>query len=694
VSAPESPPLAPASAPTRVLRVLIVEDFEPDAGLLVRELERHGYTLAWRRVAGAAQLEESLARESWDLVLSDYVLPGFGGLEALEIVKASGLDLPFILVSGTVGEDVAVGAMRAGAHDYLLKDRLTRLGAAVARELREAEDRRARRRAEEAARASQAETRRLLEAAEGSRHALLSVIEDQKHTAAELRLQTTALEAAANAIIITDPEGRIDWVNPAFTVLTGYTREESRGRNPRELVLSGKHDQAHYANLWDTILAGRVWHGELINRRKDGSLYAEEQTITPVRGDDGRIIHFIAVKQDITERRRAEEERQALDAQLRQAQKMESVGRLAGGVAHDFNNALGVVLGRAELALRRLEPGNPAGRHLEAIREAALRSANLTRQLLAFARRQTITPRVLDLNEAVAGMLDMLRHLIGESVCLSWTPGDGLRPVKVDPAQIDQVLANLLVNARDAIGGVGQVRVETRNVTLDETFCAGRAGSAPGEYVVLSVADDGCGMEKEVLDRMFEPFFTTKPVGQGTGLGLATVYGIVKQNSGYIDVASEPGKGTTFDLYLPSVTGQAPEEAPASGAAVEPRGRGEIVLLVEDEPAMLDVEAEMLTDLGYAVLKAGRPGQALSVAGAHAGAIHLLITDMVMPEMNGRDLAERLAAVRPGIRCLFLSGYTADVIARRGVLDEDVRLLEKPFSRKDLAVKVRQTLED
>jgi CheY-like chemotaxis protein len=322
-----------------------------------------------------------------------------------------------------------------------------------------------------------------------------------------------------------------------------------------------------------------------------------------------------------------------------------------------------------------------------------LRSANLTRQLLAFARRQTIAPKVLDLNEAVAGTLDMLRHLIGESVRLSWTPGAGLWPVKMDPAQIDQVLANLLVNARDAIDGVGQVRVATRNVILDEAFCAGRGGCVPGEYVALSVADDGCGMEKDVLDRVFEPFFTTKGVGQGTGLGLATVYGIVKQNVGYIDAASMPGEGTTFDVYLPSMAGHVPEEAPAAGAAVEPRGLGETVLLVEDEPAMLDVEAEMLADLGYSVLKAGRPGQALSLAGAHSGSIHLLVTDMVMPEMNGRDLAQRLAAIRPGIRCLFVSGYTADVIASRGVLDDGVRLLEKPFSRRDLAIKLRQALE-
>jgi two-component system cell cycle sensor histidine kinase/response regulator CckA len=671
--------------PPRALRVLVVEDSEADAGLLVRQLERDGYRPAWLRVASAADLTAALAGQLWDLVLSDYAMPGFGGLDALRIVKASDVDLPFILVSGTIGEDLAVAAMKAGAHDYLLKEHLTRLGVAVARELHEAQERRGRRDAEE-------ELRRLLLAAEASRHTLLSVVEDQKRAEEALRLQTTALEAAANAIIITNRDGTIEWCNPAFTSLTGHGIEESQGHNPRELVRSGQHGLAFYKQMWDTILAGQVWRGELINRRKDGALYSEEQTITPVLGGEGQVTHFIAVKQDVTERKRAEEQRRTLDAQLTQAQKMESVGRLAGGVAHDFNNALGVILGRAEFALKGVAPEDRLHRDLEEIREAALRSASLTRQLLAFARRQTITPKVLDLNDAVAGILKMLRRLIGEDIQLAWVSGAALWPVKMDPAQIDQLLANLLVNARDAIGGVGKVTIETQNVATDETYCARQAGCVPGEYVMLAVSDDGCGIEADVLAHIFEPFFTTKAVGQGTGLGLATVYGIVTQNSGFITVHSEPGQGATFKVYLPRVGEEVPD-AQAARAVQEPRGHGETILLVEDEPAMLEIGAETLADLGYTVLNVGTPGQALSVAQAHPGEIHLLITDVIMPGMNGRDLAEQLSKIRPGLRCLFVSGYTADIIARHGVLDEGVRFLQKPFSRLTLAVKVREVLD-
>ncbi|MGE0454931.1 MAG: LytS/YhcK type 5TM receptor domain-containing protein [Vicinamibacteria bacterium] len=537
------------------------------------------------------------------------------------------------------------------------------------------------------------ETRRLLDEVEASRRVLLSVVEDQKRTAAALRLQTTALEAAANAIVITDREGRVEWVNRAFTTLTGYTAAESLGRNPRELVRSGEQADAFYRDLWDTILSGRVWRGELVNRRKDGSTYAEEQTITPVRNAAGEIAHFIGVKQDVSARRRAERERKALDAQLRQAQKMESVGRLAGGIAHDFNNALGVILGRSELALGAAEAGTHLARHLEAIREAGLRSASLTRQLLAFARMQTIEPRVLDLNASIGALLAMLKQLIGEDVHLAWRPGPSPMSVKTDPAQIGQVLTNLVVNARDALGGVGEIVVSTDDATFDEAARSSRAVPPPGRYVMLCVRDDGPGMPPEVLDHLFEPFFTTKPVGHGTGLGLATVYGIVKQNEGYVDVDSSPGRGTTFRIYLPRAAERA-AEAPAARARAEQRPRSETVLLVEDEPGMLEVTAETLTELGFQVLAAGRPAAAIELARTHAGPIDLLLTDVVMPEMNGRELAERVVALRPGIRRLFVSGYTADVIARRGVLEEGTRLLQKPFTRDDLASKVRQALDD
>ena len=403
------------------------------------------------------------------------------------------------------------------------------------------------------------------------------------------------------------------------------------------------------------------------------------------RDEEGVPLRMTGTHTDLTEQKK-------LQAQLSQAQKMESVGRLAGGVAHDFNNMLSVILGHAELAQKKEAVSPPLREHLEQIQKAAERSADIVRQLLAFARKQTVTPRVLDLNETVDSMLKMLRRLIGEEFDLAWLPNERVWPVKMDPAQIDQILANLCVNARDAIAGVGRISIETANKTCDAAFCAGHRGFVPGEYVLLTVSDDGCGMDKETLTKIFEPFFTTKGVGQGTGLGLAMVYGVVKQNAGFIDVYSEPGHGTSFKIYLPRYLGK--EEQAWSTGSMEPAGRGqETVLLVEDEPAILDLGKQLLELQGYRVLAAGTPGEAIRLAGEHIGEIHLLMTDVVMPEMNGRELARKLLSLYPGLKRLFMSGYTADVIAHHGVLDEGVHFIQKPFSLDALAAKVREALD-
>jgi PAS domain S-box-containing protein len=402
--------------------------------------------------------------------------------------------------------------------------------------------------------------------------------------------------------------------------------------------------------------------------------------------------HFIAVFDNITERKRAEEEREKLESQLRQAQKMESVGRLAGGVAHDFNNQLTVILAYADMAMRKTDPALPLHRELEEIHQAARRSADLTSRLLAFARKQIISPQVLGLNETLAGMLTMLRRLIGEDVDLVWRPGADLWKVNIDPSQIDQLLANLVVNARDAIADTGTITLETENATLDESYCAGHVGFAPGEYVLLAVSDTGTGMSKEVLQNVFEPFFTTKDVGKGTGLGLATVYGIVKQNNGFINAYSELDHGTIFKIYLPRFQAET-VEAPAQAATAPPRRGTETVLIVEDEASILKLSERMLRELGYEVLAADSAAEALRLAEEHAGEIHLLMTDVVMPEMNGRDLADRLASIKPGLKYLFMSGYTANVIAHRGILDEGVSFLQKPFSMTTLAQKIREALE-
>ncbi len=399
----------------------------------------------------------------------------------------------------------------------------------------------------------------------------------------------------------------------------------------------------------------------------------------------------LKLAQILEERKRAEAEREILQSQLNQAQKMESVGRLAGGVAHDFNNMLGVILGHTELALMKADPAQPLCSNLLEIGKAAERSAKLVRQLLAYARKETIVPKVLDLNETVEGMITMLGRLIGEDIELAWMPGLGVWQVKMDPSQIDQILANLCVNARDAIGGVGTVTIETANAVFDEEIGSLHAGYVPGEFVLLSVSDDGCGMGKEIQDKIFEPFFTTKGIGEGTGLGLATVFGIVKQNNGFINVYSEESQGTTFKIYLPRYT-----DAANVPKAIEPEpiSRGhETILLVEDETEILELGKMMLESFGYSVLAASTPGEAIQLADKKAGEVNLLITDVVMPGMNGRELAENLSQIIPDLTCLFMSGYTADVIAHRGVLDEGVNFIQKPFSMQTLAGKVREALD-
>jgi PAS domain S-box-containing protein len=402
---------------------------------------------------------------------------------------------------------------------------------------------------------------------------------------------------------------------------------------------------------------------------------------------NGELAGVAGITRDITESEQAEAERRKLQGQLAQAQKMESIGRLAGGVAHDFNNMLAVILGHTELALKQLAPGQPLYPRLRHIHEAAERSAELTRQLLAFARKQTVDPRVLDLNETIAGLIAMVRRLIGEDIDLAWRPGRSPGAVKIDPSQVDQLLMNLCVNARDAIVDTGKITIETGAKAFDEQYCAEHAGFIPGEYALLAVSDNGCGMDAEVIAHLFEPFFTTKATGQGTGLGLATVYGIVKQNNGFISVYSEPGQGTTFKVYLPRH-----EFSPAAARKDEPvlqalAGQGTI-LLVEDEPMLLEMATTMLELLGFTVLSAPSPDEAMERIKQHGGGVDLLVTDVVMPGMNGRELARHLQTLHPNLQCLYMSGYTANVIAHHGVLDQGVHFIPKPFTVRDLARKI------
>jgi PAS domain S-box-containing protein len=517
------------------------------------------------------------------------------------------------------------------------------------------------------------------------REGFLSDVTQQKLAADRLRLQGAALESAANAIVLTNRDGVVEWVNPAFSKLTGYSFSEAYGER-LSLLKSGHHDEAFYEGIWRTILAGEVWHGELVNRRKDGALYTERMTIAPVTDEQGEIGHFIAIKEDITEQK-------TLQEQFLQAQKVEAVGRLAGGVAHDFNNILTAIGGYAEMMMRRLSTTDPLYRHADQIHKATERASGLTRQLLAFSRKQTLQPRVLDLSNAVTDIEKMLRRLIGEDIELHTIRGAAVGHVKADPAQIEQVILNLALNARDAMPKGGQLIIEVANATLDEDYARLHAGVSPGEYVLLAVTDTGVGMKEEVKEHIFEPFFTTKPQGEGTGLGLATCYGIVKQSGGHINVYTEPGRGTTFKIYLPRVETCIDPQPERPKLQELPSGQ-ETILVAEDEPGVRKLSVDVLRGLGYHVIEAGNGEEGMRAATEDPGEkIDLLFTDVVMPQMDGKQLADWFETARPVTKVLFTSGYTADAILRRGIVEDRIAFLEKPYTPAVLARRVRETLD-
>jgi two-component system cell cycle sensor histidine kinase/response regulator CckA len=513
-------------------------------------------------------------------------------------------------------------------------------------------------------------------------------ITEYKRTERALKESEARFKALHNAsfggIAIHD-KGLILECNQGMTEITGFSYDELIGMNGLLLISEDTRNK-----VIQNIEAGYEKPYEATGVRKDGERYPlqlEGKNI-PYKGKDVRVVEF----RDIADIKQAEKEKAELEGKLHQAQKMEAVGRLAGGVAHDFNNMLSVIIGHADMVLEDVDPSLPLYPRLEEIRKAGERSAGLTRQLLAFARKQTVSPELIDLNTTVAGILKMLQRLIGEDIDLTWLPGEHIWTVKMDPGQIDQILANLCVNARDAIKGVGKITIETGTVEFDATYCSDHPGFLPGDYVLLAVSDDGCGMDADTLNNIFEPFFTTKENGEGTGLGLAMIYGIVKQNEGFINVYSEPNRGTTFKIYLPRHhIGKRVLEKEKK--AVQSEGGHETVLLVEDEPSILRMTRMMLERMGYQVVAARTPGEAVRLAQVHAGEIHLLVTDVVMPEMNGRDLAETILSIYPGIRRLFMSGYTANVIAHHGVLDEGINFIQKPFSRETLGAKVRASLD-
>jgi two-component system, cell cycle sensor histidine kinase and response regulator CckA len=641
------------------LRVLVIDDVEDDALLVLRELERSGSKLAWERVEDALSLRAALARAPWDVVISDWAMPRFSALDALSVVKESGLDLPFIMVSGTVGEEAVVAALHGGAHDFVSKDKLSRLIPAVTRELREREGREARRRAEEEVRKAAERYRLLFKSSP-----LPMFVYD---------IETLAILA----------------VNDASTRHYGYTRDEFAALTVREIQVT---DDAAALRERETHIASfegaSLWH----HRKKDGSIIAVEVSAHDIEfeGKPARL----ALTTDVTQRLRAEESLRKTEKQLLQAQKMEAIGNLAGGVAHDFNNLLSVILSYSAMLAADMTPSDPRRADLMEIEAAGKRAVELTRQLLAFGRQQILQPKIVNLNDVVAGMERLLRRLIGADVELTVVTDPNLGKVKVDPGQIEQIVMNLAVNSRDAMPEGGKLTIETTNVELDGKYAAEHPGAVAGPHAMLAVTDTGTGMDKATQARMFEPFFTTKEMGKGTGLGLATVFGIVQQSGGTIWVYSEPGSGTTFKVYFPRASSEVVTAARRSDAPKGAAASGtETILLVEDEESVRVLARTILQRLGYHVIEAQSGGDAFLICEQHKATIHLLITDVVMPRMSGRQLAERLLPIRPAMKVLYMSGYTDNSIVHHGVLDSGVAFLQKPITPEALARKVREVLD-
>ena len=635
------------------LAVLLVGTKEEDFFLLRDILERNRNMLP-AELDHACSLDEAqsmLEQKPYGLVLFEHETGDAKAVQLLSEFHHAGRSVPFILLTENVDEGTVAELIRSGNWNCVAKSQLD--GATLVRSIRGA-------------------------------LAMHCMQEEQRSAEDSLRKLSRAVEQSPDTVVITDRKGVIEYVNPAFEGLTGYLRDEVCGKTPRVLK-SGEQGPETYQEMWKTILAGKVFRGILVNRKKNGDLYYVEESICPVRDGGGEITHFIANGRDLTERLR-------LEAQLLQAQKMDAVGRLAGGVAHDFNNLLTIITSYSELALDDIPEDSRLASRIQEVLLAAKRAAELTRQLLAFSRKQPQALRTLDLNPVIAAISKTLPRLIGEDIEFSFIPGQGLGPVRVDPVQIDQILMNLAANARDAMPQGGRLRIETSSVDLDEDYIHDKPAAIPlGHYAVITVSDNGCGIPREDVPHIFEPFYSTKPPGKGTGLGLATVYGIVKQNKGYIWVYSEPASGTVFKIYLPCI-GKRPAEQKSSKEAAISAGT-ETLLLVEDERAVRKASAEFLAMLGYKVLEAKDGVDALAVAKQYCGPIHLLVTDVVMPNMSGGELAKRLGSISRDIKFLFVSGYAGKTVLDHNVMDLETNFLQKPYSLKQLATKIRVALE-
>ena len=761
---PSTPAVSP---PETVLRVLVVDDMPTDAELLVRELRLAGYQVQWRRVDEAAAMTQALQEQAWDLVLSDYAMPNFGGMEALALFKASGVEIPFLLISGNVDEEVAVEAMKAGAHDYLAKDRLARLGPAVRRELREAATRRT-----------------------------------QQQVDDQLRILSHAVHQAPVSIVLTDITGKIEYVNPKFTAVSGYTAAEALGQNPR-LLKSGLTPPESYAQLWAALTAGHEWRGRFCNRRKTGELFWETVSISPIRDEQGRTIHFLAVKEDITERRQSEEklreqatlldtandaiyvrdldgtilywnqgaerlygwsateaighkitelcsrdpaaeqtvvaalqtqdawtgerrqitksgqtvitlcrltlkrddhgqpkavlainsditEKKQLETQFLRAQRLDSLGALASGIAHDLNNVLTPIVMGVPL-LRDSIHEETALKLLGMMEAGAQRGASIVKQVLTFARGVNSEKVPVQPRHFIRDMVKITAETFPKNIRVSVKVKGELSPILADPTQLHQTLMNLCVNARDAMPEGGALTIEGENVVQTEGSPLRALGLKPGRYVSLRVRDTGVGISPDIQEKIFEPFFTTKPPGRGTGLGLSTVLGIVRNHGGAVQVQSEPGKGACFEVLLPASPDASVEAGRAAAPAV-PQARGELILVVDDEDGVREVTRRTLLRQGYKVLVAADGIEAVGLYMQHRAEIKAVISDMMMPGMDGPSLVRLLRRLDPAVRIIGVSGLgESQELQKLAALELPV-LLAKPFPLEKLHTVLRELL--
>ncbi|MGC2371408.1 MAG: response regulator [Candidatus Sulfotelmatobacter sp.] len=638
-----------------LLPVLLVGNQEEDF-FLIREVLEQNQGAMPAELDHAGSIEEAktmLQRGRYGLVLFEHDTGDAAATKLLAEFLQTGRTVPFIVLTDQADEKAVAELIQAGASDCLEKTQLT--GANLLRTIRCTLN-------------------------------LHSAQQQRNLAEASLRKLSCAVEQSADTIMITNGDGIIEYVNPAFESLTGYSSAEAIGKTPG-ILTSGQQAPAIYRELWETISVGNIYHNILVNRKKNGELYYIDESISAIRDAAGAITHFVSNGRDLTKRLN-------LEAQLLQAQKMDAVGRLAGGVAHDFNNLLTIITSYSELAMDSVTPGSPTQSRLQEILFAARRAAELTRQLLAYSRNQPQALRVAQLNPIVSTIVKTLHRLIGEDIELTFVPGDGLGRVRLDPMQIEQILMNLAANARDAMPEGGRCTVATSNVRLDEEYVLHKNAVIPvGVYAVLTVSDTGAGISQDHMPHIFEPFYTTKPSGQGTGLGLATVYGIVKQNHGFVWAYSEAGMGTVFKIYLPCVQDAVTATA-ASNLKEEklPEGK-ETILLVEDEDALRRATAEFLGLRGYTVLEARDGQEATSIAKHHRDPIALAVTDVVMPRISGGQLAKELTVLRPETRVLFISGYAGQTILDHKVVDVENNFLQKPFTLRQLANKVRAVLD-